>query len=450
MIMKELRITSTLTGKKEIFVPQKPDAVGLYVCGITPYDYAHIGHARVYVTFDFLYRLLQLSGYNVTYVRNFTDIDDKIIAKAVRELGDSSKYHTIAQFFIDAYHEDMHKLNCTTPSHEPRVTQTIPEIIQLIEKLIAAGKAYQIEGDVYYSIQTFPEYGALSKQKLDDLRAGYRVEVNDKKKDPLDFALWKGEAEGSFWKSPWGYGRPGWHIECSAMAATYLGPHIDIHAGGLDLIFPHHENEIAQSEGCYGAPFARYWMHNGFVTVNQEKMSKSLGNFFTLKDVFKQFDPMVIRYYILAHHYKAPLEFSIADIHAVQKSYQRLCKALNPITLDAQLTFHDLMQSPIVAQMYSFASDDLNTPGMFGVLFEHLSVLQQDREQAKLVKYFLMNIAGFTLQPLPEKEQPITPEMENLIKEREQARAAKDWARADRLRDELKQLGYDVQDKKTK
>ncbi|MFI5333201.1 MAG: cysteine--tRNA ligase [Candidatus Babeliales bacterium] len=448
--MKEIRITSTLTGKKELFVPRSPDRVGLYVCGITPYDYAHIGHARVYVTFDLLYRLLQSCGYAVTYVRNFTDIDDKIIAKAARELGDSSRYHVISQLFIDAYHEDMKALNCATPTHEPRVTECIPEIIQLIEKLIAAGKAYQIDGDVYYSIQTFPTYGNLSKQKLDDLRAGHRIEVNDKKRDPLDFALWKGEAPGSFWKSPWGYGRPGWHIECSAMAAKYLGPHIDIHAGGLDLIFPHHENEIAQSEGCYGPPFARYWMHNGFVTVNQEKMSKSLGNFFTLRDVFKQFDPMVIRYYILAHHYKAPLEFSIPDIQAVQKSYQRLCKVLSSVTFDVVPTQEHLKRSPIIAQMMSFACDDLNTPGMFGVLFENLSMLQQDLEQARLVKYFLTTIAGFTLQPLPEKEQALTPEIEHLIKEREHARAAKDWVRADRLRDELKALGYDVQDQKIK
>jgi cysteinyl-tRNA synthetase len=448
--MKEIRVTSTLTGKKELFVPREPHKVGLYVCGITPYDYAHIGHARVYVTFDLFYRLLQLSGYDVSYVRNFTDIDDKIIAKAVRELGDSSRYHTISQLFIAAYHEDMKALNCAAPTHEPRVTESIPEIIALIEKLIAAGKAYQIDGDVYYSIQAFPTYGNLSKQKLDDLRAGYRVEVNDKKRDPLDFALWKGEAVGSFWKSPWGYGRPGWHIECSAMAATYLGPHIDIHAGGLDLIFPHHENEIAQSEGCYGAPFARYWMHNGFVTVNQEKMSKSLGNFFTLKDVFKQFDPMVIRYYILAHHYKAPLEFSIPDIQAVQKSYQRLCKVLSSVIITTAPTYEQLMQSSIVTQMHSFVCDDLNTPGMFGVVFEHLQALQQDVEQARLVKYFLTHIAGFTLQPLPEKEHMLTPEMEQLIKEREQARLEKNWVRADNLRDELKRLGYDVQDQKIK
>lgn len=442
-----LKISNTLTAKKEEFKPINPPKVSLYVCGITPYDYSHIGHARVYVTFDLLYRLLKFLGYDVTYCRNFTDIDDKIIKKAENELGDRLRYAEIAQRFIDAFHEDMKSLGCLSPDKEPRVTSTIPEIIEFISNLVQLGKAYVVNGDVYFSIDQFPEYGKLSKHKLDDLLVGARVEVNTEKKNPLDFALWKSEPEGQFWKSPWGYGRPGWHIECSAMAAKYLGEHIDIHAGGLDLIFPHHENEIAQSQALYGAPFARYWMHNGFVTVNQEKMSKSLGNFFTLRDVFKHYDPMVIRYYILAHHYKAPLEFSMTDIDGTQKSYQRLCKIFASVDC-ANLDKDTILSSPIAHEMINFLCDDLNTPGMFGVVFEHLTTLSQDHAQLCAVKYVLTAILGLALVPLAEKITDITPEIEKLIAEREQARVQKEWARADELREQLKALGYEVHDKK--
>jgi cysteinyl-tRNA synthetase len=269
-----IALTNTLTGKKEPFVSLKEMAVNLYVCGITPYDYAHIGHGRVYVTFDILLRMLRLSGYQVTYCRNFTDIDDKLLQRAHKELGDKFRYPEVAQKYIDAYHEDVAALGCYDPEVEPRVTETIPQIIAFIEGLIKNGYAYQVEGDVYYRIMKCASYGKLSKRKTEDLLVGARVELNEKKENPLDFALWKGEEEGTFWKSPWGYGRPGWHIECSAMAAEYLAPHIDIHGGGMDLIFPHHENEIAQSEGLYGGTFSTFWMHNAFVRINQEKMSK--------------------------------------------------------------------------------------------------------------------------------------------------------------------------------
>lgn len=443
-----LRIANTLSGKKEDFIPLHHGKVTMYVCGITPYDYAHIGHARVYVTFDLLYRLLMFLGYQVSYCRNFTDIDDKILHRAQKEFGDENRYGEISKRYIDAFHEDMHKLNCLRPACEPTVTGTIPEIISFIEGLIKKGKAYQVDGDVYFSIDQFPDYGKLSKRKLDELQVGARVEINKEKHNPLDFALWKSEPEGTFWHSPWGWGRPGWHIECSAMASKYLGNHIDIHAGGLDLIFPHHENEIAQSEALHGAPFARYWMHNGFVTVNHEKMSKSLGNFFTLRDVFNQYDPMVIRYYILAHHYKAPLEFSTHDIDAVQKSYQKLCKTFDSIAC-TQLVPEQVRQVPVAQQMVDFLTDDLNTPGMFGVLFEHLHEIAQDPHQACAVKYLLTQVLGLTLQPLPEKKIAMTPEIEKLLHEREQARAEKNWARADQLRDQLKALGFDVHDKKS-
>ncbi len=441
-----IKINTTLTGKKEEFKPIQSNTVKLYVCGVTPYDYAHIGHARVYVTFDVLYRLLNFLGFHVTYVRNFTDIDDKIIARALKELGDGARYADIAQKYIDAFHEDMQALNCLPPTHEPRVTQTIPEIIEFIQGLIDAGKAYEVEGDVYFSIKAFPDYGKLSKRKQEDLLAGARVEVNELKKDPLDFALWKGESEGKFWKSPWGWGRPGWHIECSAMASKFLGKNIDIHAGGLDLIFPHHENEIAQSEGLFGPVFARYWMHNGFVTVNQEKMSKSLGNFFTLRDVFKSYDPMVIRYYILTNHYKAPLEFSTHDIDAAQKSYQRLCRAFDHAC--EEVTKEAVQKSMPAHAMLQFLSDDLNTPGMFGVVFENIHKLHLNADDLCAVKYVLQNILGLALKPLPEKTVEITPEIEQLLAQREAARSQKEWGKADAIRDQLKALGYQVQDKK--
>ncbi len=442
-----LKITNTVTGKKELFRSLENDKVRMYVCGVTPYDVAHIGHGRVYVTFDLLYRLLQFLGYEVTYCRNFTDIDDKLLNKAEREFGDRLRYKEIAQRYIDAYHQDMVALNCLPPTYEPRVTETMPSIIAFIEGLIQKGKAYAVDGDVYFAIASFPAYGKLSKHKVEDLRAGARVELNDKKRDPLDFALWKGEQEGTFWKSPWGYGRPGWHIECSAMADSFLGKQIDIHAGGLDLIFPHHENEVAQSEGLFGVTFANYWMHNGLVRVNQEKMSKSLGNFFTLRQVFEHFHPMVVRFYILSHHYKAPLEFSFEDLTAVQKSYKRLCKAFEGIET-VPLSMATLMETPSIQDMVAFLTDDLNTSGMWGVLFERLATITGDRTTMAHVKTLLTGIMGLDMVPLPEKEVDMTPEIERLLAEREQARQAKDWARSDALRDKLKALGYQVQDMK--
>ena len=441
-----LKISNTLTGTKEAFEPREPGKVKLYVCGVTPYDNAHMGHGRVYVTFDMLYRLLHYLDYEVTYCRNFTDIDDKLLNKAEAAFGDRLRYKEIADSYIKSYTEDMRKLNTLPPDYEPRVTENIDAIIAFIQGLIDKDKAYIANGDVYFHIQAFPDYGKLSKQKLDELRAGARVEVSELKKDPLDFALWKSESEGQFWKSPWGYGRPGWHIECSALAATYLGKHIDIHAGGMDLIFPHHENEIAQSEGRYGAPFSKYWMHNAFVRVDKEKMSKSLGNFFTLQDVFKNIDPMVIRYYYITHHYRAPLDFSFDDIAAVQKSYQRLCKLFSTSTIKSDKA--DSNKSLLVKKMLEFLTDDLNTPGMLGVVFEHLDELQKDAQELARVGFFLQDVIGLRLEPLPEKEVEITPEIQKLLDEREEARKAKNWARADEIRDQLTAMGFEVQDKK--
>jgi|SaaInlStandDraft_2_1057019.scaffolds.fasta_scaffold00097_45 cysteinyl-tRNA synthetase len=443
-----LNFTNTLSSKTQEFVPLKPKTVNMYVCGITPNDYAHIGHGRCYITFDILFRLLKFLDYTVTYCRNFTDIDDKLLKRAADELGDKFLYTEVAQQYIDAYHDDMKQLNCLSPDMEPRVTQMIPEIVEFIEKLIKSGHAYEANGSVYYSVRSFPDYGKLSKRNIDDLKAGARVDVNDDKKDPLDFALWKKEDEGTFWQSPWGSGRPGWHIECSVMSTTLLGPHLDIHGGGMDLIFPHHENEVAQSEGVHGEPFSRYWIHNAFVQINKEKMSKSLGNFFTLRDVFEKIDPMAVRYYILSHNYNVPLDFSLPDMEASQTAYKRLCIVFEPAQATDSLSDEDIKKSPIVEKMVAKLEDDLNTAGLLGVLFENLKAIQADPEELLRVKAFLQRVLGITLVPLAEKEVKITAEIQQLLNDRKQAREDKDWARSDAIRDRLNELGVDIQDQK--
>jgi cysteinyl-tRNA synthetase len=481
-LTQNLNLTNTLSGQTEQFSPLNNTQVLMYVCGITPYDYAHIGHGRCYVTFDLLLRLLKLLNYKVTYCRNFTDIDDKLLNRAIKEFGDQMRYPEIAQRYIQAYQQDMQNLNCLAPDIEPLVTQTIPEIISLITKLINNQKAYVIDGDVYYAVDQFPDYGKLSKRNLADLQAGARVEIDTRKRNPLDFALWKSEPENNFWLSPWGWGRPGWHIECSAMAAKHLGAQIDIHGGGMDLIFPHHENEIAQSEGVFPAPFAKYWVHNAFVRINKEKMSKSLDNFFTLQDIFKQFDPMVLRYHFVKHNYSAPLDFSFADLEIDRKTYQKLCKTFAQIetnflnqeittqtnnnnnnssssainTLDNKkfntvqahnLDLTEISQSPIAQKMLDFLCQDLNTSGLFGVLYENLETLRTDLVQFVCVKQILQNILGLTLAPLVEPEILITPEIQALIDQRILARQNKNWVEADRLRDQLMTLGIELQDK---
>ncbi len=443
-------LTNTLAGVKQLFVPRIPSRVSMYVCGVTPYADSHVGHGRVYVSFDVLYRLLQYAGYTVAYCRNFTDVDDKIIRKAEQEFGNQLRFFEISQRYIKSYHEDMQALNCLSPDYEPKVTEHIDDIIAFIQRLIDANVAYSVAGDVYFNIHHFATYGALSKHKLEDLRAGARVEPNEKKRDPLDFALWKSEPTGLFWTSPWGHGRPGWHIECSALAERYLGAHIDIHAGGLDLVFPHHENEKAQSEALSHLPFVNYWVHNGFVRVNEEKMSKSLGNFFTLRDVFKHVHPMVVRYYILMHHYRAPLEFSFEGLQAAEKSYRKLCRAFADVKAEEQVTLTSQQASTVVLPMLEFLADDLNTPGMLGVLHGIIATFTDPAHdvQARAVKGFLIDVMGLSLEPLPEATPEITDAMRLLIEEREQARMAKDWARADALRDKLLALGVQIRDKK--
>ncbi len=443
-MIKKLFITNTLTKQKELFTPLNDNQVTMYVCGITPYDYAHIGHGRVYVTFDIMYRLLKFLGYQVTYCRNFTDIDDKLLNKAQKELGDKMLYSQVAEKFISAYHQDMQNLQCLPPDFEPYVTKTIPEIIEFINQLIIKDKAYAVNGSVYYRVKNFANYGKLSRQDLSELEVGARVQNEPEKQDPLDFALWKAESNGTFWQSPWGFGRPGWHIECSAMCGKFLGNHIDLHAGGQDLIFPHHENEIAQSEGLHGAPFAKYWMHNAFVQVNKEKMSKSLNNFFTLKDVFMQIDPMVLRYYFANHNYQTPLDFDLNELPKLQKSYNRLCLALESYDTST-INQAELMHDEFIQKLLLFLCDDLNGSGMFGAIFEslpNLNVLQKT-----YLKAFLQQIIGLKMGFIPEKQIEITPEIQALIDQRAAARANKDWQTADQIRSELLKLGYQIKDK---
>ncbi|MDR3647109.1 MAG: cysteine--tRNA ligase [Candidatus Babeliales bacterium] len=446
MIKKDFFITNTLSGKKEKFEPIEKDKVKMYVCGVTPYDYAHIGHGRVYVTFDVLYRLLNFLEYKVSYCRNFTDIDDKIINKAQQEFNDKFQYSKISERYINAFHEDIKTLDCLSPDYEPKVTEVIPEIIEFVQGLIDKKMAYEVDGDVYFEIKALPDYGKLSKRKLEDLKSGARIEVDTRKRDPLDFALWKSEPEGQFFKSPWGYGRPGWHIECSAMALKFLGEHIDIHGGGMDLIFPHHENEVAQSEGLFGPVFARYWIHNAFVRINKEKMSKSLNNFFTLRDVFKQFDPMVIRFYYINHNYNIPMDFSFEDLESTKKSYQKLCKVFDGVSLQ-DIDIDQASSSLVLQKMLSFLCDDLNMAGMLGVVFENINILENDKQQASLIKSFFNQVMGLKLIKLEEPKREITPEIQKLIDERIAARAEKNWKKSDEIRDKLKEMGIEVQDK---
>lgn len=442
--MTHLRLTNSMSKEKQpILTTEQDKSIKIYVCGITPYDAPHIGHGRCYVTFDLLYRLLEFLGYTVIYCRNFTDIDDKLLAKSEKELGTPFKFAEIAQRYIDIFNRDMELLNCKKPTYEPRVTQTIPEIIALVQALVDASKAYVVEGDVYFSIDSYPAYGALSHRDLDDLQAGARIAVDQRKRNPLDFALWKSEPHGNYYSSPWGFGRPGWHIECSAMAKKFLGETIDVHGGGMDLIFPHHENELAQSQALQKEPFVKLWAHNAFVRINKEKMSKSLGNFFTLDDVFKQFDAQVVRFYFLQHQYRNPLDFSVHDLEIAQQSYKKLAKqfaSIQKLTIDSHYQ--------IITNMLNFLKDDLNTPGMLGLFYKHSDEIFADSALAGQVKSLFQDVLGLTLVPLAEKVQEITQEIQKLLEARQEARAAKDWKKSDQLRDELKLLGYDVQDKK--
>ncbi|MCL4651445.1 cysteine--tRNA ligase [Burkholderia multivorans] len=455
--MESLRIYNTLARDKQVFVPRQPGEVRMYVCGITVYDYCHVGHARMLVVFDLVQRWLRAIGYRVTYVRNITDIDDKIIRRAI-DNGETIK--SLTDRFIDAMHEDEDALGIQRPDIEPRATQFIPQMLGMIERLEANGYAYQAtDGDVNYSVRKFANYGKLSGKSLDDLRAGERVAANDAKEDPLDFVLWKrakaDDPEGASWESKYGMGRPGWHIECSAMGCTLLGEHFDIHGGGQDLQFPHHENEIAQSEGATGQTFVNYWLHNGFVQVDNEKMSKSLGNFFTIREVLERYDAEVMRFFIVRTHYRSPLNYSDVHLDDARASLTRLYTALKDVEPDALA----LDWSEPHAQRFAAAmNDDFNTPVAIATLFELAGEVNRTRD-ASLARQ-LKQLAGLLgllgreprafLQQASGAAQAgalSADEIEAKIAARAAAKRAKDYAEADRIRAELLDAGVALEDK---
>ncbi|WP_104657884.1 cysteine--tRNA ligase [Ralstonia insidiosa] len=453
--MESLKIYNTLAREKQTFVPIEPGRVRMYVCGMTVYDYCHVGHARVVVVFDMVQRWLRASGYDVTYVRNITDIDDKIIKRAV-ENGETMS--ALTGRFIDAMHEDFAALGTQRPDHEPRATEFVPQMLSMIGKLQTNGLAYQAtDGDVNYAVRKFPGYGKLSGKSLEDLRAGERVDTNDAKRDPLDFVLWKSAkvdepAEGR-WASPWGEGRPGWHIECSAMSCELLGEHFDLHGGGADLQFPHHENEIAQSEGATGKTFVNTWMHNGFVRVNDEKMSKSLGNFFTIRDVLKVYDAEVVRFFILRSHYRSDLNYSDAHLDDARHALTRLYTALKdvPAAADAQPDWNESHGKRFRDAM----NDDFNTPVAVSVLFELASEVNKTRspELANQLAALAGVMGLLGRDPHAFLQGGVTADgldaaaVEARIEERRAAKAARDFARADAIRADLLAAGIVLEDK---
>jgi len=443
-----LHITNSLTRTKEEFVPLIPGQVRMYVCGMTVYDLCHLGHARVFVVFDMVTRWLRASGYRVEYVRNITDIDDKIIKRAA-DNGETPA--ELTGRFIAAMHEDERALGVLPPDHEPRATEYVAQMLALIGQLIQNGLAYPApNGDVYYSVRAFPEYGRLSGKSLDELRAGERVGVDPSKRDPMDFVLWKAAKPGEpAWESPWGPGRPGWHIECSAMSADLLGKHFDIHGGGQDLQFPHHENEIAQSEGAHGCTFVNYWMHNGFVRVDNEKMSKSLGNFFTIREVLEKYDAEVVRFFILRAHYRSPLNYSDAHLDDAKGALSRLYTALK----HAPVTAAPDWSGPAAAAFRTAMDDDFNTPEAIAVLFDLASEANRGDAAAARTLRSLGGVLGLLQRDaadflqagaapggLPEAD------IEALIAARQAARKARDFAGSDRIRDELTAAGIVLED----
>jgi len=450
-----LKIYNTLKNRKEVFEPITPGQVQMYVCGMTVYDYCHIGHARVLVVFDVVYRYLKHLGYEVTYVRNITDIEDKIISRAI-ENGEA--YDQLTERFIRAMHEDSDALGVLRPDVEPRATEAVDEMLKMIEVLEQKGFAYQADnGDVYFAVAKFPGYGQLSGKKVSELRAGERVEVDMGKRDPLDFVLWKSAKPGEpSWPSKYGDGRPGWHIECSAMSRSLFGNHFDIHGGGQDLQFPHHENEIAQSECCNDEKFVNYWMHNGFVRVNEEKMSKSLGNFFILREVLDSYRAEEIRYFIVSSHYRSPLNYSEEQLDNARSALQRLYAAL----LDTKLTA--LPQDNDYQKRFEAAlDDDFNTANAVAVLFDlvreiNRSKREQQERQHELAS-LLRHLGGLLGLLQADAEEFLKSRagqsaglgdtaIEDLISARLQARADKDWASADRIRDELSEAGIVIED----
>ncbi len=452
-----LKIYNTLARDKQEFKPIEANKVRMYVCGMTVYDYCHLGHARVMVVFDMVYRWLKASGYDVTYVRNITDIDDKIIKRAAEN---KESIHSLTRRFIDAMHEDADALGVQRPDHEPRATQYVPQMLEMIAELEKNGLAYRAaDGDVNYSVRKFEGYGKLSGKSLEDLRAGERVEVADGKNDPLDFVLWKSakeqESDEVKWDSPWGKGRPGWHIECSAMGSELLGKHFDIHGGGADLQFPHHENEIAQSEGAHKCRFVNYWMHNGFVRVDNEKMSKSLGNFFTIREVLKQYDAEVVRFFILRAHYRSPLNYSDAHLDDAKGALTRLYTALKNLPSRAGAKAGEVDWSEPYAQRFKAAmDDDFNTPDAMAVLFDLANEVNRTRSSDAAAQLVALGATLGLLQRDPNeflqrgagKGGLDDVAIDAQIEARAAAKKARDFVEADRIRKELLDAGIVLED----
>ncbi|MFR7983992.1 MAG: cysteine--tRNA ligase [Clostridia bacterium] len=456
-----MKIYNTLTRKKEEFVPIDKDEVKIYVCGPTVYNYFHIGNARPFVVFDTLRKYLEYRGYNVKFVQNFTDVDDKIINKAREEGVPAGE---VSEKYIEEYYKDAASLNVKKATVHPKVTENMDQIIAFVKDLIDLGYAYEVDGDVYYSTRAFKEYGKLSGQNIEDLEAGARIEVGEKKKDPLDFALWKARKteDEIAWESPWGMGRPGWHIECSTMSKRYLGDTIDIHAGGQDLAFPHHENEIAQSEAHSGKKFANYWMHNGYITIDNEKMSKSKGNFFTVRDILKSYDGEVIRFFLLSGHYRNPINFSDSLMEQAQNALSRMRNAksnLNHLIHTCQgkmtekertaLEGFDKYRQEFIRAM----DDDLNTADAISAIFELITAINtavkdgSSKEFAEKSMEILMELADVLgLLQQDKEEAPIDDEIKALVEERQEARKNKNFARADEIRDLLKERGITLKD----
>ena len=467
-----LRVYNTLHRKKEPFEPLDPGKVRMYVCGPTVYDSCHIGHARSVVVFDVIARYLKAIGYEVLYVRNFTDVDDKIIDKA-NQLGVEST--TVAEKFIKEFYDDMDALNVERATIEPKATDHITQIIQFIEKLVKGGFAYQVEGDVYFSVEKFKEYGKLSGRKLDEMEAGARIDIDERKNNPFDFVLWKSAKPGEpFWESPWGKGRPGWHIECSVMSSEYLGVTFDIHGGGKDLCFPHHENEIAQSESISGELFVKYWIHNGFVNINQEKMSKSLGNFLMIKDVLKTYHPEVVRFFLLSNHYRSPIDFTEKAMDEARKGldkmYALFLRVDNTIGLESN---QDIETGDCWQQFCEAMDDDFNSAQGIGIIFDTVRTVnrlldQYESSGSDQIKLTIQsdiedirrtsNILGILLEKPDEyfdkkqtqvlEQKSIDPAMiAKMVEARNAARKAKDWKKADQIRNQLADMDVILEDR---
>jgi cysteinyl-tRNA synthetase len=471
-----LQLYNSATRKKEIFRPIREGHVGMYVCGVTVYDVCHIGHARSAIVFDVLVRYLRARGFTVTYVRNFTDVDDKIIERANQTGEDTA---ALAERYIASFYRDMHALGMLDADVEPRATEHINDMIDMVSRLLEKGHAYVIDGDVYFSVETFERYGELSGRNLEDMLAGARIAVDEKKRNPLDFVLWKKAKPGEpTWKSPWGEGRPGWHIECSAMSSKYLGATFDIHGGGRDLIFPHHENERAQSMAANGVDFANWWVHNGFLTVESEKMSKSLGNFITIQDALATYHPQELRLFFLSTHYRSPLDFSrsgLADARSgmvrIYRTLQRIEELIGPYDLDSHTITTALLgereTDDLKQRFIRFMDDDLNTAAALGLLFDKVHELNRlldsspfhedlrsclQRERAALLEC-AMSLGLFWDRPsqllgeLTKSPGDIdAEEIEGMIRQRDRARKERDWARADSIREDLFRRGIIIED----